>query len=570
MLPTRLHVVFRLHVSLLVALVMADSLTSTDSTGAQCHHLGESPSGVVLVLKGETAWVPCPLLNNDSSSRDPAWSRLLRGEELPMAYSQRLRKERHGLLFQPVEDQDTAGYVCRLRHGSPCPKMAVHVLVVRTAPPSLECDSPVTPEPVTATVPLQGDAVLDCPSHRDVAGISDEAPDVAWYHECRPADRWTSDREQDGARLRIHFMAEHYQGLYLCRVRFRKRGRELYFVGAVNVNAVSPPPMPKHPVILLPAADQVVSVPPSSDVNLTCRGIFPYLESDWDIWWSVDGETPERSDRSRFSVRNSQVSSKHGDRVEESILLIRDFAAEDLRKAFNCSVRNGRGFQTRRVGLALEERAPTLALACGLSASLALSLLLLVILRLFRLELLLLYRSRFASDERHAGDKEFDVYVSYARNSEEEKFVLETLRPVLENQLGYTVCIFDRDSLPGGTVTDETLRFVARSRRLLVVPGPGYGRRGTRALLELKAGVDGLASGHLRLVLVHRERARRQEWARELRRAGAALDVLRWRGERSRDLTSRFWKEMRLALPVGRTPGCPREAGLKGRGQLLV
>ena len=47
--------------------------------------------------------------------------------------------------------------------------------------------------------------------------------------------------------------------------------------------------------------------------------------------------------------------------------------------------------------------------------------------------------------------KEYDVYISYARNSEEEQFVLTTLRSILENELGYSVCIFDRDSLPGGS-----------------------------------------------------------------------------------------------------------------------
>lgn len=47
--------------------------------------------------------------------------------------------------------------------------------------------------------------------------------------------------------------------------------------------------------------------------------------------------------------------------------------------------------------------------------------------------------------------KEYDVYVSYARNAEEEEFVLLTLRGVLENEFGYKLCIFDRDSLPGGS-----------------------------------------------------------------------------------------------------------------------
>lgn len=48
-------------------------------------------------------------------------------------------------------------------------------------------------------------------------------------------------------------------------------------------------------------------------------------------------------------------------------------------------------------------------------------------------------------------DKEYDVYISYARNTEEEEFVMATLRHVLEAEFGYTVCIFDRDSLPGGS-----------------------------------------------------------------------------------------------------------------------
>lgn len=43
------------------------------------------------------------------------------------------------------------------------------------------------------------------------------------------------------------------------------------------------------------------------------------------------------------------------------------------------------------------------------------------------------------------------MYISYARNSEDEYFVLSTLRCVLENTFGYSVCIFDRDSLPGGS-----------------------------------------------------------------------------------------------------------------------
>uniref|UniRef100_A0A3Q2YHM5 TIR domain-containing protein n=1 Tax=Hippocampus comes TaxID=109280 RepID=A0A3Q2YHM5_HIPCM len=321
----------------------------------------------------------------------------------------------------------------------------------------------------------------------------------------------------------------------------------------------APPFLPKEPSVLQPTSEHVFHVKRGSSVRLVCRGRFPYLDrdSDWAIWWSVDGNAVERLADPRFSATLFAVrlvSTKHGDRIEESVLLIRDFGSEDLGKTYNCSVKNRRGFQTRRAQLQEEAWVPWLEVGCGLSLILALSLAVSALYSVFRLELLLLYRSRFGADERHTDDKEFDVYISYARNSDEEKFVLRTLRTVLENHLGYTVCIFDRDSLPGGTITDETLSFVARSRRLLVVLGPGYARQGSQALLELKAGMDGLAGGHLRLILVQYKRVRRREWVRELRRARVALAVVSWQGEPSREMTSRFWKKLRLELPVRRMP----------------
>lgn len=46
-----------------------------------------------------------------------------------------------------------------------------------------------------------------------------------------------------------------------------------------------------------------------------------------------------------------QVKSYFLDRTEESVLVIKDFRSEDLNREFNCSVRNLRGFDTRRAEL---------------------------------------------------------------------------------------------------------------------------------------------------------------------------------------------------------------------------
>lgn len=84
-----------------------------------------------------------------------------------------------------------------------------------------------------------------------------------------------------------------------------------------------------------------------------------------------------------------------------------------------------------------------------------------------------------------------------------------------------------------------------------MVISPGYASQGSQALLELKAGIDGMAlGGHLRVILIQYKPVQRQVWVRELRRARVALALVRWQGDKSKELTSRFWKRLRLELPV--------------------
>ncbi|KAE8277650.1 Interleukin-1 receptor accessory protein [Larimichthys crocea] len=443
-----------------------------------------------------------------------------------------------------------------LRNRSSCSKISMRLRVLRPdeVARGSDCEPPVAMAPTHLNIGLQEGRGLDCPDYQDAAKMADSEPTVTWQHLCDVYPFWSGDRQQRGSRLQVHIMQDSYQGLYYCTVRFMKRGRQLNFTRSINVTAVYSKSVNKLPTIFHPAEEQIYTVKQGTEVRLVCKGLFPHLDSARDIWWTVDGKTLDKQpEHQRFSSHNRHVKYDYGDRTEESELVIKDFQSEDLKREFNCSVKNERGFATRRAQLQEEVSLPSLELGCGLGVTLVLMLLLFVVYHVFWLELLLLYRSWFGTDERHTDDKEYDVYISYARNSEDEQFVLSTLRDVLENELGYSVCLFDRDSLPGGTITDETLSFVARSRRLLVVVSPGYASQGSQALLELKAGIDGMAlGGHLRVILIQYKPVRRKGWVRELRRARVALALVRWQGDKSKDLTSRFWKRLRVELPVRR------------------
>lgn len=50
-------------------------------------------------------------------------------------------------------------------------------------------------------------------------------------------------------------------------------------------------------------------------------------------------------------LAHRQVRYEFGNRIEESVLVIKDFQSEDLNREFNCSVRNERGFDTCRAEL---------------------------------------------------------------------------------------------------------------------------------------------------------------------------------------------------------------------------
>ncbi|KAK5928812.1 hypothetical protein CgunFtcFv8_010102 [Champsocephalus gunnari] len=496
-----------------------------------CASTGGSPViRGVSVLEGEVGWLSCPLFSHpsvynysstQSTGHNLFWYRLPEGHDLeqPLAYSSRISRDGVRLWLQPSSAADTGLYTCMLRNKTSCSKMAMRLSVLRPSEVlrANDCDPPVAWESTRQVIPFQTGGTMDCPDLKEAGKMADNnTTSVTWYNKCKRPPFVGGNRQLRGVSLRVHVMMGPYEGLYFCTVSYQRRGRPLNFTRSINLSAVNSPRLPKIPTILNPAKEQIFTVKQDSEVRLVCKALLPYLEDDpWDLWWTVDGKTLDKLPSDRFSKKNRLLSDDHGDRTEESVLLIQDFSSEDLNREFNCSVRNEAGFQTRRAALQLEVWVPSVELGVGLGATLVLMLLLFIIYHVFWLELLLLYRSWFGTDERHTDDKEYDLYISYARGSEEELFVLSTLRSVLENELGYSVCIFDRDSLPGGTITDETLSFVSRSRRLLVVLGPGYASRGSQALLELQVGLDSMArGGQLRVILVQYQPGGGGAWLR--------------------------------------------------------
>uniref|UniRef100_A0A671NIA2 Interleukin 1 receptor accessory protein n=1 Tax=Sinocyclocheilus anshuiensis TaxID=1608454 RepID=A0A671NIA2_9TELE len=503
----------------------------------QCHDWGVWSEDSVRVYDGEVAYLYCPLFSHptlysysqtQNSSLSLLWYRHTHTHELEQPINLKLHtlhKDREYLWIQPASAQDAGLYICMLRNISSCVKIGVELEVIQK---DGECDGRAQPH-LNLTIPFQSERTLTCPDLNTLT-LPNSTHSISWYHVSLCV-------------CVCVFAITCFIVLICGRESFHIFGLVSRFTHS-SFSTVVPNVGSKVPIVLNPASDQIYTVT-LGEPTLSCHVLLPHLyEEKQYIWWTVDNKTVEQLADPRFSSPEAKlVSNDYGDKRKERVLYVRDFSADDLQREFTCSARNSRGFNTSRAILKTEPYVPTLELGCGLGVTLALMLMMFVIYHVFWLELLLLYRSWFGSDERYTDDKQYDVYISYARNSEEEEFVLSTLRRVLETEFGYSVCIFDRDSLPGGTITDDTLRFVGQSRRLVVVVSPCSAVRGTQALLELQAGLTSmLHGGSLRVVLIQFKPVRRKSWVKELRRARLALTLVRWQGEKSAPLSSRFWK----------------------------
>ncbi|XP_072557131.1 interleukin-1 receptor accessory protein isoform X3 [Paramormyrops kingsleyae] len=464
----------------------------------------------------------------------------------------RISQEGERLWFHPAEFNDTGQYICTVRNGTFCAKIPVWLNVVQRAREI--CIAEPAGISTLVKIPLEENRIVTCPDIEDFRHPNRNFS-VQWFHNCYPHPNWQGDRGIENDKLVIHVMRENYQGNYTCMVTYKFMGRNMSFTRVVTVEPVSPSGLPKNPDIQTPDELHVFTVNLGSLAQLACTVFLPYLseeQSEPQVWWEIDGHKVNLHGDTRITSMSKVLMIALGDRTIETTLQIQSFNSQDLKRKYTCNAANSRGNVSRKAVIQYEGHPPHIELGCGLGIPLFLVVVLFGLYHLYWLELLLLYRSCFRSNEVLDG-KDYDVYISYARNSEEEQFVLLTLRRVLENELGYRVCIFDRDSLPGGTITDETLSFVSRSRRIIVVLSPLYVLRGTQALLELKAGLDSMAqAGDLRVILVQYQPICRSSWAQELRRARVALTLIQWKGEKSADLSSRFWKQLQVELPVRR------------------
>ncbi|KAF2986383.1 hypothetical protein EK904_003647, partial [Melospiza melodia maxima] len=197
----------------------------------------------------------------------------------------------------------------------------------------------------------------------------------------------------------------------------------------------------------------------------------------------------------------------------------------------------------------------------GLVSLLILTFITLIIYKIFKIDLVLWYRTSACALTSKEDGKIYDAYVLYTKSSEDrsicclETFVRRILPDVLEKQCGYNLFILGRDDLPGEavvSVADETLK---QSRRLMIILGSEASRC---CLLEdtseqQLAMYNALIRDGIQVILI--EMGEIQDYTsmpESIRYIKQKHGAIQWKGdfsEKSCSANTRFWKNVRYQMP---------------------
>ncbi|XP_010210769.1 PREDICTED: interleukin-1 receptor accessory protein [Tinamus guttatus] len=531
------------------------------SSSERCDDWGVDTMKQIQIYDGEPAKIKCPLFEtflkyNYSTAHSAGltliWYRIGQDRDLeePINFrlpDNRISKEKDTLWFWPALLNDTGNYTCMLRNTTYCSKVAFPLEVVAKDQHSCVSHS-IKPAEEMFYLEHAYEKII-CP---DVDGFypASVTPTVKWYRNCKLINDFY-ERYPQKFQLVIGVVRSVYEGNYTCIVTFRDHGRTYNLTRTIKMKVVGSPNKALPPQFISPNEKVVYELDPGDELVLSCEVFFTFLkDSRTEVWWTIDGKNTDDIMDPKIKVTQSEIVGSFEDKTIIKTITVPKATPEDLKRNYTCYARNARGENHSQaiVHMKVFPLKYTGDLAFGRGATILLVVVLIVIYHVYWLEMVLFYRAHFGTDETILDGKEYDVYVSYARNAEEEEFVLLTLRGVLENEFGYKLCIFDRDSLPGGNTTEAVFDFIQRSRRMIVVLSPDYLTEKSISLLEFKLGIMCQNAIATKLIVVEYRPLQRSHPS--ILQLKESVSFVTWKGEKSKRAGSQFWKALRLALPL--------------------
>ncbi|XP_072542570.1 interleukin-1 receptor-like 2 [Salminus brasiliensis] len=401
---------------------------------------------------------------------------------------------------------------------------------------------------------------------------------------------WIKDGSNHSKDFLLRFLNvdEKDSGEYTCLVNFTHEGN-LYTAAQIFQLSVSPGVIAQIPRVLSPQQD-IHTVQIGSRHELKCKAFVGTDEDDFaeptTPYWIVGNKYASTYPK-HFVIKNG-CTTKDSTIYCSTNLTILEVQKEFLHIPFMCVVLNSKGFHNGTVTLI--PASPSYWVV-ALVAYVVLALGLLMV-HLFKVDLVLAYRKLSPCLKRQCDGKLYDAYVSYFHgNYQSISFALRTLPEVMEDHLGYKLFISSRDELPGTAVPDVIAETVGKCRRLIIILSsqactkPTYSateglmqemsaehlslnNNGTEVYPHLSdpaetnelnwgpyewwVGLyDALVKGGLQVILVQvGEEVDEAQLPESLRYLKRTQGILRWKQDYTTKPNGKFWKQLRYRMPL--------------------
>ncbi|NXK90212.1 ILRL2 protein, partial [Formicarius rufipectus] len=505
-----------------------------------------------LVPDGQPLAITCSP-EKKSGDYNLTWYKVGNQTAVPRDKLSRVHQHKNLIWFLPAILEDSGDYECVIRNLTSCKKMCTKVTVFERID-GLCLNKKFAVEEVIFT---SSSARVVCPHLEYFRNEKDIQP-VRWYKDCQLLEgkRFAISNSD----LIILNVTVHDQGNYTCETTYTYNGKQYNISRDVSlIVEVSPPKKP--PEISYPRNNSI-EVELGSQITVDCNTTGA---DGYEVFWTGNGVYIDVFYMGRiFASPYEEETSYDGRPVYSVKLIISEVSSEDYEQPFVCQASNAFGQVASYI--VLKHRVPDIKrwLTGGLISLLILTFIILIIYKIFKIDLVIWYRnSVFALTSKEVfvfvlDGKIYDAYVLYAKSSEGrslETFVGRILPDVLEKQCGYNLFIFGRDDLPGEAVISVADEILKLSRRLMIILGSE-----TRSCClqedtfeQQLAMYNALIRDGIKVILIEMDEIQDYTSMPEsIRYIKQKHGAIQWKGdfsEKSCSANTKFWKNVRYQMP---------------------
>ncbi|XP_075056311.1 interleukin-1 receptor type 1 isoform X2 [Mixophyes fleayi] len=507
------------------------------------------------VTDGQPVNVICPLQYLlEKNNFNVTWFRKDSQTEITSDRQARVHQYKNFLSFYPARLDDKDYYSCVLRNSTYCTQRLKKVEVFKNDD-GLCYNHTVM---YRFKPPMQSALTIECPDMSDY--VNEEKTQIKWFKECQPLDLDGDKYYAKGFFLNLNKVTPQDTGNYTCEATFTYNGTSFKKSQAIDYFIIIDKQSQSAPVMIKPT-NNLLQVELGAAITLTCEVIY---NANTDLYWTFnDSFIEEYSDDGRVTMGETYTFTQDGTQLVGSTLNFSKVKEEDYNRKFYCHV-----IATSSKAFVILEH-PEANFQGFLIAIFVAILFVIVIaiiaIRVFKVEIVLWYRSSCFAKRDHKDGKIYDAYIMYPKKAmgsssyDMDMFVLKVLPEVLEKQCAYQLFIIGRDDLPGQAIADVVDDAISQSRRLIIVLGHVSNEISLGDDFEQKIAMyDALIRNKIKVILIELEKITDHTYMPEsIKYIKQKQGVVRWKGEFTEATlqpNTRFWKNIRYRMPPAQHP----------------